>query len=268
MHERTWEGTPPGTLREPSAPCCKGSRRETPRPWKFCGSASALDFTAMRPPVFRGRGGGRRHYRSSDGRGRTLRSALQSQPRNASPPGCTASPAGWFTGSFAAGVGPRFPSTDSRTRRPSPPPEDHTSHLEAQQKVRLLAAALSPAEMEVLVLHLVHGFTVPELARLLKHSERAVDSLLYRARTKARERLAQDARMNEKTASWRRCWRPPNPPLNGLASACRGRDDGGGFLPPGRRISGAAAHRLRRRLGRPDSLRRLAHYRPRRRSPR
>ena len=50
------------------------------------------------------------------------------------------------------------------------PPEDRTSHLDAQQKVRLLAASLSAAEMEVLVLHLVHGFTVPELARLLKQS--------------------------------------------------------------------------------------------------
>ncbi len=71
-------------------------------------------------------------------------------------------------------------------------PSDPSSPLEAQRKVRLLAASLTSAEMEVLVLHLVHEFTVREIAGLMGKSWRAIDSLLYRARVKARERLAQD----------------------------------------------------------------------------
>jgi DNA-directed RNA polymerase specialized sigma24 family protein len=71
-------------------------------------------------------------------------------------------------------------------------PADPSSRLDAQRKVRLLAASLAPAEMEVLVLHLVHGFTVREIAGLTGRSWRAIDALLFRARGKARERLAHD----------------------------------------------------------------------------
>jgi RNA polymerase sigma factor (sigma-70 family) len=69
---------------------------------------------------------------------------------------------------------------------------DLSSRLDAQRQVRLLAVTLAADEMEVLVLHLVHGFSVREIAGLLGRSWRAIDSLLYRAREKARERLAQD----------------------------------------------------------------------------
>ncbi len=69
---------------------------------------------------------------------------------------------------------------------------DLPSRLEAQRKVRVLAAALSEAEMEVLVLHFVDEFTVKEIAQITGRSWRAINSLLYRAKQKARERLAQD----------------------------------------------------------------------------
>jgi RNA polymerase sigma factor (sigma-70 family) len=69
---------------------------------------------------------------------------------------------------------------------------DLSSRVEAQRRVQMLANALSPAEMEVLVLHFVDEFSVKEIARIVGRSRRAVDSLLYRAKGKARERLARD----------------------------------------------------------------------------
>jgi len=74
----------------------------------------------------------------------------------------------------------------------SDPAPDLASRLEAQRKVRALAAALTQAQMEVLVLHFVDEFSVKEIARIVGRSWRAVDSLLYRAKEKARERLTQD----------------------------------------------------------------------------
>jgi RNA polymerase sigma-70 factor (ECF subfamily) len=72
------------------------------------------------------------------------------------------------------------------------PESDLSSRLEAQRKVQLLASTLSSAEMEVLVLHFVDEFTVKEIAGIVGRSWRAVDSLLYRAKEKARGRLASD----------------------------------------------------------------------------
>jgi len=70
--------------------------------------------------------------------------------------------------------------------------DELSSRMEAARRVRLLASTLSPAEMEVLVLHFVDEFSVREIARIIGRSWRATDSLLYRAKEKARERLARD----------------------------------------------------------------------------
>ena len=67
-----------------------------------------------------------------------------------------------------------------------------TESLEARRHVARLRDCLSEGEMEVLVLHYVHQLSVPELAVILKRSGRAVESLLHRAKTKARERLTED----------------------------------------------------------------------------
>jgi len=66
--------------------------------------------------------------------------------------------------------------------------------LDAQRQVAALATALSGLEMEVLQLHFVEEFSLREIGRVVGRSERAVDSLLRRAKQKARERLAEDAR--------------------------------------------------------------------------
>jgi DNA-directed RNA polymerase specialized sigma24 family protein len=47
--------------------------------------------------------------------------------------------------------------------------------------------------MEVLVLQCVDELSVKDISHVVRRSERAVHSLLYRARQKARERLVQDA---------------------------------------------------------------------------
>jgi RNA polymerase sigma factor (sigma-70 family) len=78
---------------------------------------------------------------------------------------------------------------DSEAAAVSP---DLTSRLDAQRKVRLLAATLTSDEMEALVLHLVHQFTAREIGGIMGRSGKAIDSLLHRARMKARERLAYD----------------------------------------------------------------------------
>jgi RNA polymerase sigma-70 factor (ECF subfamily) len=67
------------------------------------------------------------------------------------------------------------------------------ARLDAQQKVAELAKHLSDHEMEVLILHSVDGLSMKEIGRVLGRSEGAVESLLYRARQKARERLADHA---------------------------------------------------------------------------
>ena len=70
---------------------------------------------------------------------------------------------------------------------------DLAARLEAQREVALLARHLSDAEMEMLILHFVEEFSMKEIAHIVGRSERAVYSLLHRAKEKARERLAQDA---------------------------------------------------------------------------
>ena len=64
--------------------------------------------------------------------------------------------------------------------------------LEAQEKAARIAAALSGVEMEVLVLHCVDGFTAKEIGRIVGRSQRAIESLLHRARRKAREEVGGD----------------------------------------------------------------------------
>lgn len=65
------------------------------------------------------------------------------------------------------------------------------SQVDAERKVAELDELLSDIEMEVLVLHCVDGFSVSEIGGIVGRSTRAVDSVLHRARTKARERLVE-----------------------------------------------------------------------------
>jgi RNA polymerase sigma-70 factor (ECF subfamily) len=66
--------------------------------------------------------------------------------------------------------------------------------LEAQRQVVGLAAVLSRLEFDVLTLSCIDELSAREIGRVVGRSERAVHSLLHRARTKARERLAHDER--------------------------------------------------------------------------
>jgi len=68
-----------------------------------------------------------------------------------------------------------------------------TESLAAQRSVARLRECLSETEMEVLVLHYVYQFSLQEIAATIGRSGRAVESLLHRAKRKARERLAEDA---------------------------------------------------------------------------
>ncbi len=67
-----------------------------------------------------------------------------------------------------------------------------TGRLHARRQVARLVEALSPTEFEVLVLNCLSKLSAREIAHVIGRSERAVHSLLHRARTKARERLAHD----------------------------------------------------------------------------
>lgn len=66
------------------------------------------------------------------------------------------------------------------------------ARLEAKRRIAQLRDCLSNAEIEFLKLHHLYGFTVDEIAHIAGRSRRATDSLLHRARQKARERLARD----------------------------------------------------------------------------
>lgn len=64
--------------------------------------------------------------------------------------------------------------------------------LDAQRQVAVLCAVLSEVEFEVLVLSAIDRLSAREIGMAVGRSERAVHSLLHRARTKARERLLDD----------------------------------------------------------------------------
>ena len=66
------------------------------------------------------------------------------------------------------------------------------NRLEAERLVAQLTTLLSNREMEVLMLHYVESFSQSEIGHIIGRSEKAVNSLLRRAKQKARERLVRD----------------------------------------------------------------------------
>jgi DNA-directed RNA polymerase specialized sigma24 family protein len=64
---------------------------------------------------------------------------------------------------------------------------------DAQRTMARLRELLSQAELEVLLLFSVERLSEGEIAQVVRRSERAVHSILLRAREKAREALAADA---------------------------------------------------------------------------
>jgi DNA-directed RNA polymerase specialized sigma24 family protein len=71
------------------------------------------------------------------------------------------------------------------------------SRAEEERTMARLREALSPSELEVLLLFSVERLSESEIAQVVRRSERAVHSLLQRAREKAREALATDARREQ-----------------------------------------------------------------------
>jgi RNA polymerase sigma-70 factor (ECF subfamily) len=64
--------------------------------------------------------------------------------------------------------------------------------LDARRRVAELRSLLSDSEMDVLVLSCVEELSAREIGQVIGRSERAVHSILHRAKTKARERLVGD----------------------------------------------------------------------------
>lgn len=87
-------------------------------------------------------------------------------------------------------------SLDSISETPAEgdPPAESAIRIDAQMQVAELGRALSDIEFEVLVLSGVEELSAPEIGRIVGRSERAIHSLLHRARRKARERLGHDER--------------------------------------------------------------------------
>jgi RNA polymerase sigma-70 factor (ECF subfamily) len=71
--------------------------------------------------------------------------------------------------------------------------EATVSKIDARRQVSELRGCLSEPEMEVLVLRCLYQLSVKEIGQVVGRSEGAIDSLLHRAKRKARERLAGDA---------------------------------------------------------------------------
>ena len=70
--------------------------------------------------------------------------------------------------------------------------EGSARRLDAQKTVAELRDALSELEFEVLVLSCVEELSAREVGQAIRRSERAVHSILHRAKKKARERLVGD----------------------------------------------------------------------------
>jgi len=72
--------------------------------------------------------------------------------------------------------------------------EGAAARLDARSKVAALRAALAEVEFDVLVLSCVEELSAREVGQVIRRSERAVHSILHRAKKKARERLVGDDR--------------------------------------------------------------------------
>jgi RNA polymerase sigma-70 factor (ECF subfamily) len=70
---------------------------------------------------------------------------------------------------------------------------DLTDRMAARQTIAQLAGVLSDLEMEVLMLRCVGEFSLKQIGRMVGRSERAVHSLLHRAKQRAREGLREHA---------------------------------------------------------------------------
>ena len=71
---------------------------------------------------------------------------------------------------------------------------DAAARVDAQRLLVRVADELSALEYEILVLSCSGGLSAKEIQHVVGRSERAVHSLLHRAKTKARERLVRDER--------------------------------------------------------------------------
>jgi len=76
--------------------------------------------------------------------------------------------------------------TDSR----QPLDEKMAARIDAQRQITLLSQALSQIEMEVLILNSMEELSLQEIGKIVGRSERAVHSLLHRARKKAQDLIA------------------------------------------------------------------------------
>ena len=66
------------------------------------------------------------------------------------------------------------------------------ARLDARRQVAGLVAVLSRIEFDVLVLNCVEQLSAREIGQIVGRSERAVHSILHRARTKARQTIGSD----------------------------------------------------------------------------
>ena len=72
------------------------------------------------------------------------------------------------------------------------PAEELAARVDAKRRVLDIRSCLSGVEMEGLVLRCVHEYSLREIGHIIGRSERAAESLLRRAKRKARERLDRD----------------------------------------------------------------------------
>jgi RNA polymerase sigma-70 factor (ECF subfamily) len=70
---------------------------------------------------------------------------------------------------------------------------DLAERMAAQEKIAQLAGILSDVEMEVLMLRCVGEFSLKQIGRMVGRSERAVHSLLHRAKQRARQGVSEHA---------------------------------------------------------------------------
>jgi RNA polymerase sigma-70 factor (ECF subfamily) len=66
------------------------------------------------------------------------------------------------------------------------------ARIDAHRQLAALAKILSESEMEALILSCIDELSLKEIGAIINRSERAVHSLLHRAKQKARERMRHD----------------------------------------------------------------------------
>ena len=86
---------------------------------------------------------------------------------------------------------PLAPGVSAELHAPEIPIEDLVERIERERVVAALLASMTPDQREVVTLRYLEGFSVSEVARITRRSEKAIERLLERAKERPRRQIVR-----------------------------------------------------------------------------